>query len=516
MMRENECAVEGCMKNKTKVIIIGTGFAGIAAAARLMQEGEKDLIILERGNDVGGVWRDNQYPGCACDVESHLYSLSFAPNPNWTRSFSPQSEIYDYLKWCAKKFGLMDLIRFQHEVKRMDWDDTSGEWVLQTSKGLFKARFVVGAFGALSDPAIPKLKGIEKFQGETFHSASWPKDFDIKGRRVAVVGTGASAIQFIPEIQPEVKALHVFQRTPAWVIPRMDGPISPAKQSIYARFPLLQKAARLKIYLQRELLLIGFRNPKRMKVVKNMALKNMYNTIQDPILREKLTPNYTIGCKRIMLSNTYYPALAQSNVHVNTDGIAEVTEDAVIDFKGEKAEVDTIIFGTGFQVTDLPLSHHVYGREGHSLAKEWDGSPKAYMGTTVAGFPNLFILQGPNTGLGHSSVILMMEAQVNHIISVLKHMNKNKLDSIEPTREAQQRFVEDTEKSMEGTVWTSGGCASWYLDKTGRNSTLWPSYTFTFRRKLSKFHAKDFTSRRISPVIGESMKKQEPPNSQVL
>jgi cation diffusion facilitator CzcD-associated flavoprotein CzcO len=491
-------------KNKAKVIIIGTGFGGIAAAVRLKMEGEKDFLILERSDDVGGVWRDNHYPGCACDVQSHLFSLSFAQNPNWSYSFSRQEEIHEYLKDCVRRFGLQERIRFKHEVRKMDWDEQKGVWEIQTSKGDFRANLVVAAFGVLSDPAIPKLKGLEKFRGETFHSAAWPKDFNLKGKRVAVVGTGASAIQFIPEIQPDVASMHVYQRTPAWVLPRKDKPISSTLRKMYSHMPLLQRAARLKIYLQRELLVFGFRNPGKMESVKNEALKHMYDAVKDPILREKLTPNYTIGCKRILLSNTYYPALAQSNVIVNTAGIKEVTEDAVVDMEGNKAAVDTIIFGTGFQVKDLPYAHHIYGTGGHSLSKEWEGSPKAYMGTIAAGFPNLFLIQGPNTGLGHSSVVVMIEAQVKHIMKVLKYMKKENLDIVEPTEEAQDRFVEMTESYMEGTVWTSGGCDSWYLDQTGRNSTLWPGYTFSFRRMAAKLNTEDYAGRKVAVASGGS------------
>lgn len=483
---------------RARVIIIGTGFGGICAAIRLIKDEEKDFIILERSHDVGGVWRDNQYPGCACDVQSHLFSFSFAPNPNWSRSFSGQPEIHAYIKECAKNFGLRDHIRFQHEVKRMEWHEEKGEWRIQTSQGEYRANLVVAAFGALSEPSIPKVKGIETFKGEIFHSATWPKDFNPNGKHVAVVGTGASAIQFIPEIQPEVASLHVFQRTPAWVLPREDGPISPEQRKLYHRFPLLQKAARLKIYLQREMLVAGFRNPKRMKKAKQAALENLYAAIKDPVLREKLTPDYTIGCKRILLSNTYYPSLAQPNVNVNTEGIAEVREDSVIDAGGTKVMVDTIIFGTGFQVKEPIFANYIYGRKGHSLSEEWKGSPKAYMGTTIAGFPNLFLLQGPNTGLGHSSVIIMIEAQVDHLMKVIKYMKKHELDMIEPTESAQQTFVKKTEKHMQGTVWTSGGCSSWYLDHTGRNSTLWPGYTFSFRKIAAKMNSKDYKGCRLA------------------
>ncbi len=489
---------------RTNIIIIGSGFAGIAAAVRLKQAGEDDFLILERDSDVGGVWRDNSYPGCACDVESHLYSLSFAPNPNWSRKFSSQQEIYAYLRDCARKFGLIDHLHFQHEVKGMEWREESGEWIVATSQGDFKAQMVIGAFGALSDPAIPKLKGLDEFHGEAFHSSTWPKDFDPKGKRVAVVGTGASAIQFIPAIQPDVDSMTVFQRTPAWVVPRLDDDISPAKQKWYRRVPFLQKLTRLGIYMRRELYGIPFRNPKYMKIVKKAAIDNIHRAVKDPVLREKLTPSYTIGCKRILQSNTYYRAMAASNVNVVTSGVVEVNGDSIIAADGTEVKVDAIIFGTGFQITNIPFAEYILGKDGRSMADVWDGSPEAYLGTTVAGFPNLFIIQGPNTGLGHSSVIYMMESQMKHIMKVLKYMRKKKLDVMEPHLSAQKRFVAETEKSMKGTVWTSGGCQSWYLDKTGRNSTLWPGSTFAFRRLVAKLKKKDYEVRRVAAITADN------------
>lgn len=477
---------------KAKIIVIGTGFSGIAAAARLLQQGERDLLILERGNDVGGVWRDNHYPGCACDVESHLYSLSFAPNPGWSRKFSPQAEIQSYLQKCANEFGLMHHICFHHEVQRLDWDEPTREWLIQTNMGEFAADIVVGAVGALSQPSIPEIEGIERFQGEVFHSAQWPEDFDLAEKRIAVVGTGASAIQFIPRIQPHAENLHVFQRTPAWVIPQQDKAIKAERQQAYRRFPLLQKMARLNIYTKREAMVFGFRHPNWLKAVEKLAVKHMNEAIKDPALREKLTPDYRIGCKRILLSNAYYPALAQPNVKVHTAGITEVTEDAVIDAQGKRIPVDSIIFGTGFQVTEFPIARHIYGRAGHSLKEEWNGSPKAYLGTTINGFPNLFLIQGPNTGLGHTSVILMIEAQVDHLLNALKYMKRRRLETIEPKVGAQERFVEETDRLMKGTVWTSGGCRSWYLDQTGRNSTLWPGTTLSFMKKAGRFSREDY------------------------
>lgn len=479
-------------KDTVKTIIIGSGFAGIAAAVRLKQKGEHDFIILERSNDVGGVWRENRYPGCTCDVESHLYSLSFAPNPNWSRKFSPQPEIYDYLQDCANKFKLLDHIRFNHEVRQMIWRKENNVWEIDTNHEKFKAQMVIGAFGALSNPAIPNLKGIEKFKGQAFHSSLWPKNFNPKGKRVAVVGTGASAIQFIPAIQPEVDSMTVFQRTPAWVLPRPDGEISPTMQKLYHKIPLLQKIARLSIYIRRELMGITFRYPKMMEAGKKQALQHMYSAVKNPELRKKLTPEYTMGCKRILLSNSYYPAMAASNVDVVTSAVTEVTEDSLISADGTEVKADTIIFGTGFQVTELPFAKFIFGKDGRSLADVWDGSPEAYLGTTIAGFPNLFLLQGPNTGLGHSSVIYMMEAQIKHIMKVLYYMKKNQLNVVEPLTSAQKRFVEETEKSMKKTVWTTGGCQSWYLDRTGRNSTLWPGSTFSFSRLMSKLNSKDY------------------------
>ncbi|TYS18517.1 NAD(P)/FAD-dependent oxidoreductase [Rossellomorea vietnamensis] len=482
--------------NSARFVIVGTGFSGLAAAVRLRQEGERDIIILEREGDVGGVWRDNRYPGCACDVESHLYSFSFAPNPNWSRVFSPQPEIYTYLQNCAKEFGLMEHIRFHHEVKRMEWNEQKGEWSIGTSKGDFTSQFVVGAFGALSNPSIPKLEGLQQFKGEVFHSAAWPENYNPAGKRIAVVGTGASAIQFIPAIQPDAEHLHVFQRTPPWVVPRLDGPISTEEQQKLKKSSLHQKVTRLKIYAQREVRVLAFRNPKWMKTMESIARHHLHKAIKDPELREKLTPDYRIGCKRILLSNNYFPALAQPNVEVNTSGLAKVTENAVRDSAGREIPVDTIIFGTGFQVSEMPFSENIYGRKGHTLKEEWNGSPQAYMGTTVSGFPNLFILQGPNTGLGHSSVIIMIEAQVEHIMKALKHINRQNLKTIEPSAEAQERFIRETDQLMEGTVWTSGGCKSWYLDQTGRNSTLWPGYTFSFLKKASKLKRSDYIGRR--------------------
>ena len=480
----------------TGVLIIGSGFAGLGAAIRLKREGTDDFIILERAGDVGGTWRDNSYPGCACDVQSHLYSYSFAPNPNWKRAFSPQPEIWAYLKRCAEEFGVLPHVCFQHEVREAEWDEAAGRWRVETSQGLFTAAVLVMASGALSEPKVPRLPGLERFRGKAFHSARWDHDYDLTGKRVAVVGTGASAVQFVPEIQPKVARLHVFQRTAPWVMPRPDRALSERERRLFRRLPAAQRLWRLAIYLFREAFVFGFRHLRLAGWVERIARRHLEKSVPDASLRAKLTPPYRIGCKRRLVSNDYLPALTQPNVEVLTEGVAEVREHSVVGADGAEREVDAIIFGTGFRVTDQPLAGHVRGRLGRTLADAWAGSPRAHLGTTVAGFPNLFILMGPNTGLGHSSVLYMMEAQIEHLLSALGYMRRHGVNAIEPRAEAQARYVAEVEKRMEGTVWTAGGCASWYIDSTGRNSTLWPDFTWRFRRRVARLNADEYVVTR--------------------
>ena len=482
----------GAQNAFAQVAIIGTGFGGLGASIRLRQEGFEDFLIFERASDVGGTWRDNSYPGCACDVQSHLYSFSFAPNPDWTRSYSPQPEIWDYLKRCARDFGVLPHIRFRHEVREAAWNEGEQLWRLETSQGTFRARVLVLASGALSEPALPDLPGLDRFKGKAFHSARWEHGYELAGRRVAVIGTGASAIQFVPEIQPRVERMYVFQRTPPWIMPRTERVLREGERRMFRRFPLLQRAARGSLYLLREMFVFGFRNLRLSRLVERIALRHLERSVPDPILRAKLTPRYSIGCKRILVSNNYLPALTRPNVELVTAGIEEVREHSVLDREGVERPVDAIIFGTGFRATDPPLAKHVRGRGGLTLDAVWNGSPRAHLGTTVAGFPNLFILMGPNTGLGHTSVVIMLEAQIEHLLQALGYMRGGGFAAIEPRPEAQAAFVEEVERRMEGTVWTAGGCASWYLDRTGRNSTLWPDFTWRFRRRVARLDPAEY------------------------
>lgn len=471
---------------KAQVVIIGSGFGGLGTAIRLKQRGIEDFVVLERAGEVGGVWRDNSYPGCACDVESHLYSFSFAPNPEWSHSFSRQPEIWDYLRRCARDYGVLPHLRFRHEVREAVWEQDEQRWRIETSQGTYMASVLVAAAGSLSDPAIPKLHGLEIFKGKVFHSARWDHSFDLANARVAVVGTGASAIQFVPAIQPRVGKLFVFQRTAPWIVPRRDRPLAERERRLFRRFPLAQRARRAGVYWLREFFGYAFRHPWAMRYFERIALRHLERSVADPALRAKLTPGYTIGCKRILISNDYLPALTQPNVELLTERIAEVREHSILSSDGAERAVDAIIFGTGFHVTDLPFAKHIRGRDGLTLAEAWAGSPVAHVGTTVSGFPNLFLLQGPNTGLGHTSVIYMLEAQIEHVLSAVSYMQHHSLAAMEPRPEVQAAYVADVDMRMRGTVWTSGGCLSWYLDATGRNSTLWPRPTYLFRRRVSR------------------------------
>jgi cation diffusion facilitator CzcD-associated flavoprotein CzcO len=469
-----------------EVAIAGSGFAGLAMAIRLLQRGERDFVVLERAGDVGGTWRDNSYPGCACDVPSHLYSFSFEPNPHWSRTFSPQPEIQDYLRHCARKYGVLPHVRFDSELLDARWDEAAQRWILQTAGGPLTARVLVAATGPLSEPSIPVVPGLDSFRGTVFHSARWNHEHDLRGRRVAVVGTGASAIQFVPRIQPQVEHLTVFQRTPAWVMPHPDRPLRPAERAVYDRLPGMQALMRGGIYWARESFVIGFlRN--RMTIAQRMARRHLEKQVTDPALRARLTPSYRIGCKRILISNDWYPALAKPNVEVVAASVREVREHSVIAADGSEHQVDTIIFGTGFHVTDMPVGNLVRGRDGATLAETWQGSPQAYLGTSVAGFPNFFILLGPNTGLGHTSVVLMAESQVDYVLDAMRTMRERGAAAVEVRGEAQVAYNREVQARMRGTVWTSGGCASWYIDATGRNSTLWPGSTWSFRRRTRRF-----------------------------
>jgi cation diffusion facilitator CzcD-associated flavoprotein CzcO len=481
--------------------IAGSGFAGIGCGIKLKQAGIDDFVILERANDVGGTWRDNTYPGCACDVPSHLYSFSFEPNPRWSRTFSPQPEIWDYLRHCSTKYGIDPHVRLNHTVTEAAWDEDEQLWRIETDHGSLTADFFISGVGALSDPKLPDVRGIESFEGRMFHSAQWDHDYDLRGKRVAVIGTGASSIQFVPKIQPLVKQLTLFQRTAPWIVPQRDRELTRIEKTLYKLFPPAQLAMRAAIYWLRELIVLGFMHPREGGVNEKVARRHLRSQVTDPELREKLTPRYRMGCKRVLISDSYYPALQQPNVDVVTESIAEIKPHSIVTADGAEHEIDALILGTGFYVTDMPVANYVRGRGGKTMAELWKGSPQAYLGTTVNGFPNMFFLVGPNTGLGHNSIVFMIESQLNYLLDCLSHMKQRGAEVFEVREHVQEAFNARIQKRLEGTVWNSGGCASWYLDENGRNTTIWPGFTWPFRQDTRHFNPADYelTTRRQAP-----------------
>ena len=481
-----------------RIAIVGTGFGGLGAAVRLLQEGHRDLVLFERAETVGGVWRDNVYPGAACDVRSHLYAFSFAPNPDWSRQFSRQPEIQAYLQDVAERFGVLPHVRFGHEVTEAAWDDDAARWRIATTGGVTTADVLIAAPGALAEPRVPDIPGLGDFEGAVMHTARWDDAVEIDGRAVAVVGTGASAIQVVPAIQPRVGRLTLHQRTPAWVIPRRDAAISDRVRRRLRDRPGVQGAVRRALFGFHELNGLPFRNPRLAAGVERVMAVHRRRQVPDPDLRRRLTPDYRLGCKRILLSDDYYPALGAENVTV-TGALARVLPRATVDAEGAERPADVIVLATGFHVTDLPFARRVVGRAGRPLSEVWGPSPSAHLGTTVAGFPNFFLIQGPNTGLGHSSVVLMAEAQIEHTLGALRAMDERSLAAVEPRAEAQAAWVAEVDARAAGTVWTTGGCASWYLDETGRNSALWPGSVPAFRRRVEPFEPSEYRLRPAAP-----------------
>ncbi|UQX01524.1 NAD(P)/FAD-dependent oxidoreductase [Streptomyces sp. RerS4] len=495
-------------REHVRVAVIGSGFGGLGAAVRLRREGITDFVVLERADSVGGTWRDNSYPGCACDVPSHLYSFSFAPNPDWPRTFSGQPAIREYLEHVADTFGLRPHIRLRHEVRMMRWDERELRWEIETSAGDLTADVVVSATGPLSDPKMPDIPGLADFPGKVFHSARWDHDYDLRGKRVAMIGTGASAIQIVPAIAPDVERLTLFQRTPPWVMPRTDRAISAVERWLHRQLPFTRAARRGALWGIRELQVSAFtKHPGRLGLVESLAKANMARSIKDPELRAKLTPSYRIGCKRILLSSEYYPALARPDVDVVASGLREVRGSVLVAADGTEAEVDAIILGTGFHVTDMPIADRVVGADGRTLAEAWKDGMQALRGATAAGFPNWMTIIGPNTGLGNSSMILMIESQLNYMADYLRQLSV--LDgggargrtalAVRPS--AVNHWNRQVQARMERTVWNTGGCTSWYLDAQGRNTTVWPGTTGEFRKETRNVDLSEYeVVRRREPV----------------
>lgn len=479
-------------------LVVGAGFAGLAAAIKLDEAGERDFVVIEKDSDVGGTWHINTYPGAECDVPSQLYSYSFALNPDWSKVYSPQQEIWEYTKRVAEESGTLDRFTFDTAVLDARWDDDQQRWIVRTEGPSgpqeYAARTLISGSGGLSEPRLPEIDGIDDFQGEVFHSARWNHDVDLAGKRVAVIGTGASAIQLVPELQKVAAHLDVYQRTPNWIIPRNERAFTAFEKAVFRRVPGAQRALRSLVYGSLEARVPAFaRFPDLMRAVEHQAKRNIASAISDPELRAKVTPDYRAGCKRILISNKWYPALAADNVDLVTDPIAKVTGNAIVTADGVEREIDVLVVATGFYVTEPPIAQHITGRAGRTLADVWDeAGMAAYKGTTVHGFPNLFQLVGPNTALGHSSMIFIIESQVKYVVDAARTLRRVGLGALEPTKFAQDEWTAMIRRKMKPTVWQTGGCASWYLDKFGNNTTVWPGQTFTFRGHLSQFDVEKY------------------------
>lgn len=485
------------------VLIVGAGFAGLGAAIKLLEAGIENLAIVEATDDVGGVWRDNTYPGVACDVMSHLYSYSFAPNPSWGRQFAPGREIHEYLRHIVDRFDLRRFLRFSTKIERARWDHARGRWeVFANGDRVIHARAVVAGVGTFGRPKLPDVPGLASFDGPVLHSAKWDASVSLEGKRVAVIGTGASAIQVVPEVQKVAKHLVVYQRTPAWIPPKQDRPIGERERSLYAAVPMAQKLHRLGIYWQNELLgaTAFLHSPRLRRLGEAECKKNLRRHIKDPALREKLTPKYEIGCKRVLPSNLFYPALARPNVSLVAAALDRVEGKTLYGADGSVHEVDVVVCATGFDIVDEPVPFELTGRGGVDLRKLWATRAEAYLGTTIAGFPNLFLITGPNTGLGTTSMIFMMESQFAYITDAMKAMHRDQLRWVDVRPEVQVAFNAEMQRRAEGTTWLSG-CKSWYLNREGKNVGLWPSYTFEYRWRTRRFDVGRYQRAYEAPVF---------------
>jgi cation diffusion facilitator CzcD-associated flavoprotein CzcO len=488
-----EAADGGVPTERVDIAIIGAGFAGLGMAIRLRQVGLEDFVVLERADDLGGTWRDNQYPGCAVDVQSHLYSYSFAPNPDWTHVYSPQPEIWAYIRRTAEAHGVLPHVRLGHEVTEATWDDDAQRWLVTTAAGRVEARFLVSGMGPLSNPIPPRIPGLDTFAGPCFHSARWEHEHDLRGKRIGVIGTGSSAAQFVPEVQKVAGHLTVFQRSPGWTIPRMNRRITRAEHTLYRRFPVLQRLARGRQFLYRESLAFGWLKDGRSNWLGALLKLRLRAQVKDPALRAKLTPDYHPGCKRMIVSDDFAPALTRPNVDLVTDAVTSITPGGVVTADGTEHPLDVLILATGFEI--MPVADPLRGRDGVTLTEHWGAHRSAYLGTAVAGYPNYFMLGGPNTATGHTSALLYVEAHIEYVIQAVRAVLARGGGSAEVRADVDAAYRQEMADRLKQTVWVSGGCTSWYLDATGGSSALWPGYTFEFRRRLRTFDPGDYVMR---------------------
>lgn len=475
------------------VIIVGAGFSGVGAAIRLQQQTGLSFVILEQAPAAGGTWRDNTYPGCACDIPSHLYSFSFEPEPGWSRMYPRQQEIWDYLERLTDKHGLRPAMRFSARAARAEYAEAGKGWTVTTADGrVFRGRFLISAVGALSRPVLPNIAGLERFAGPAFHTAQWRHDVNLAGKRVAVIGSGASAIQAVPQIAPAAARLTLFQRTPPWILPKMDFAIPGWARALFRRLPFARETFRRLIYLRAEAGAVAFtKNIKAMRTVERIGKRHIARHIKDPALRAALTPDYTPGCKRILIANDFYPAMARGNVSLVTEAITGVEPEGVRTADGALHPADVLVLATGFNAADPLGDFQITGAGGRALRDVWGGAPHAYLGMMTAGFPNLFFMLGPNTGLGHNSMIYMIESQIAFILDALAALDRRGAAALAPDPAAEAAYNAAIQARLANTVWATG-CSSWYQTPDGKNVTLWPGFTFEYRRRTKRIRPADF------------------------
>jgi cation diffusion facilitator CzcD-associated flavoprotein CzcO len=476
------------------IAIIGAGFAGIGMAVQLKKAGIHSFTMFERAADVGGTWRDNTYPGAACDVPSHVYSYSFEPNPNWSRAFSESNEIKQYLSDVVEKWGLRAHLHFNTEIVEARFDESSGIWTLRTGSGeTFSARAVVSGVGGLVDPAYPDIKGIREFSGEMMHTARWNHEYDLRGKRVALIGTGASAVQVVPSIAPEVAKLMVLQRTPAWVVPKMDGEYSEAARRFYRRHPMALKASRLFKYWMSEVFgpMVFLDSKFLSAIAERGSMKHLEASVSNPELREKLTPHFQFGCKRILISNDYWSTFERDNVDLITEGIEEIRPEGIATVDGEIHRADVIVMATGFALGLATAPFPVIGRSGKTLSEAWKDGAVAYKGMTVAGFPNWFIMMGPNTGPGHTSVLIYTEAQIAYALQAIEKLRVENIKYVDIKQHIQDDYNRRIQGRMKYMVWGTG-CHPWYLSADGSNHSLFPGYAAEYVLRTRKFKPEEY------------------------
>jgi cation diffusion facilitator CzcD-associated flavoprotein CzcO len=472
--------------------IVGAGISGIAAAIRLQKVGYNNFKIIEKASRVGGTWRENTYPGCGCDVPSALYSYSFAPSAKWSHLFARQPEILSYLEEVSENFNIKPLIQFNTSLEDARWDESRHLWVLETNQGQYLAKTLICATGPITEPQTPKLDGLDTFTGEMFHSAKWNHNYDLTGKRIAVIGTGASAIQFVPQIQPKAKELYVFQRTAPWVLPKPDMNLNDWGKSIIAKYPAIQQTWRNSVAQSLNAINFGLRNPVALKPLNVIGKQLLKLQVKDPVLRKNVTPSFTVGCKRILFANNYYPALQAANTRLIPHGLVKVEGNTVVAANGERHEVDVIIWGTGFEVSHPPIGKKIHNIHGQRLSELWkDSSPEAYLGTNLENVPNAFLMLGPNV-LVYDSFIGLAEAQLDYIVDGLQKIKAQGISKLTIKPTVLRHHNQEVQKHLQTTVFNSGGCKSYYLDANGRNFAAWPWSLATLKKRLSSLNLQDY------------------------